>query len=350
MLPRIATALALLLPACSGGGGDSQTSASGSSGSSGSSGPASTTAASESSGPATSGSSGPATTSAATSTATTGDAGPVGLDLLPRLAGLWSGPATMTPLGDFFRMNMDFRAADGHVLFGRVDVDAANNLRFAFEIEDHGAGPTLVYRNGGYFLGVLRDSRTVLESHEGDTWRFCSAPKGCEYIDARFTFSADDHLVLQVDVKGKQHLTWDAKRVETRALPEPFPVDELPQATDAPFPAMPSLRVDVTWAQPLVQDGEVWAILTTQPCDAQFTCQQSRSLRVAAPAGASAATLVIDQIHAGDYLLTAILDRNGDLAQTLAPGPGDGVSIPNKAVTVAPRGESTASALIVVDL
>ena len=85
-----------------------------------------------------------------------------GLDLLPRLAGLWSGPATMTPLGTFKRMNMDLRAASGQVLFARADLDVFNSLRFAFEVEAPGGAPTLVYRNGGYFLGLLRDSRTAL--------------------------------------------------------------------------------------------------------------------------------------------------------------------------------------------
>lgn len=310
-----------------------------------------TTGAAASTGAPTTG--GPTTGTPTTGPAGTsgGEQGVAGIELAQRLAGLWSGPATMTPLGSFPLMNMDFRAASGHVLFGRVDLDAANNLRFAFEVEDHGAGPVLVYRNGGYFLGILRDSRAVLVEHTGSMWRFCStSAQGCDYIDARFSFDADDHVILDVDVKGMQHVYWDATRKETRALPQPFPVDLEPQAADAPFPTMPSLRVTVTWKEPLAQDGETWVIVTTQPCDVQFTCTHSRSLRAAAAAGATSATLLIEQIHAGDYQLTAVLDRNGNMAQTMFPDAGDGVSLPNKAVEVAPAGETSTSAAIVIDL
>lgn len=298
------------------------------------------------------------TATGAPTTSTTGQAGTsggeqgvAGIELTQRLAGLWSGPATMTPLGSFPLMNMDFRAASGRVLFGRVDLDAANNLRFAFEIEDHGSGPVLVYRNGGYFLGILRDSRAVLVEHDASTWRFCSASaQGCEYIDARFMFEGDDKVVLDVDVKGKQHVYWEATREEKRALPQPFPVDLEPEAVDAPFPTMPALRVTVSWLEPLAQDGEVWVIATTTPCDAQFNCTHSRSLRAAATAGATSATLLLEQVHAGDYQLTAVLDRNGNMAQTLFPDDGDGVSIPNKAAEVAPTGETEVKLTIAIDL
>lgn len=273
-----------------------------------------------------------------------------GLELMQRLAGLWTGPATMTPLGNFPLMNMDFRAASEGVLFGRVDLDADNNLRFAFEIEDHGNGPVLVYRNGGYFLGILRDSRTQLVEHEDGAWRFCHVEKGCEYIDARFSFDGEDHLVLDVDVKGKQHVYWDALRKETRPLPAPFPGDETPLDPEAPFPPMPDLRVEVTWAEPLPQDGAVWALVTTQPCDMQLNCTHSRSLMTAVRAGATSASLTMKQIHAGDYKLTAILDRNGNLPETLFPDAGDGLSLPNQAITVKPEGETTVKTMIWVDL
>lgn len=336
MTLRALLPLSLLSLACTAGGGES---------SAGSSGASEATALASSSGAETTAV--PTTTAAAT----TGGAQEVaGIELMDRLAGLWTGPATMTPLGDFSIMNMDFRAASGHVLFGRVDLDADNNLRFAFEVEDHGAGPQLVYRNGGYFLGLLRDSRALLESYDGTTWRFCSAAQGCGYIDARFSFPAEDHVLLDVDVKGQQHLTWDAKRSETRALPQPFPSDLAPEASDAPFPTMPTLKVDVTWSGPLAEDGEVWVILATKPCDVQLGCVHSRSLRIAAVAGATAATLLFDQIHPGAYKLTALLDRNGNLAETLFPDMGDGLSLPNQDVQVAPSGESAAKAAIVVTL
>ncbi|PCC71085.1 hypothetical protein SAMN02745121_04952 [Nannocystis exedens] len=290
----------------------------------------------------------PTTTTGPTST--TGEEGVAGLELMPRLAGLWSGPASMTPLGTFPRMNMDVRAASSQVLFSRADLDANNNLRFAFEVEDHGSGPVLVYRNGGYFLGLLRDSRAVLTEHTASSWRFCSATKGCEYIDAAFSFDGDDHLILDVKVKGVQHVYWDALREETRALPEPFPADTTPLAPDAPFPPMPSLKIDVGWAAPLEEEGGVWAIVTTEPCDLQFTCKHSRSLLGPAAAGSTSASLLLDQIHAGDYKLTVVLDRNGNMAETLFPDAGDGVSAPNQAVTVAPSGETSVKATIVVDL
>jgi hypothetical protein len=291
------------------------------------------------------------TTTGASASGTTGGEGAAGLELLGRLAGLWSGPVSMTPLGNFPLMNMDIRAASGQVLFSRVDLDASNSLRFAFEIEDHGDGPVLVYRNGGYFLGILRDSRTVLIEHTTTSWRFCSVTaQGCDYIDASFTFADDDHVVLDVKVKGVQHVYWDALREETRPLPEPFPDDTTPLAKDLPFPTMPSLRVDVTWAEPLVVDGAVWAIVTTQPCDMQFQCKHSRSLLATVSAGATSASLLIDQVHAGDYKLTAILDRNGNLDETLFPDSGDGVPIPNQAVTVAATGETVAKSAILVDL
>lgn len=283
-------------------------------------------------------------------TSTTGEEGVAGLELMQRLAGLWSGPASMTPLGTFPLMNMDVRAASGQVLFSRVDLDANNSLRFAFEVEDHGAGPVLVYRNGGYFLGLLRDSRALLTEHTDSSWRFCSATQGCDYIDATFAFDGDDHVILDVKVKGVQHVYWDALREETRALPEPFPADTTPLAKDAPFPTMPSLRVDVSWAEALAQDGAVWAILTTQPCDAQFNCKHSRSLLAAAPEGASSSSLLFEQIHPGDYKLTVILDRNGNMAETLLPDAGDGVSLPNQAVSVATAGETVVKSTILVDL
>ncbi|MDC0718719.1 hypothetical protein [Nannocystis bainbridge] len=283
-------------------------------------------------------------------TSTTGEAGVAGLELMQRLAGLWSGPASMTPLGTFPLLNMDLRAASGQVLFSRVDLDANNSLRFAFAVEDHGSGPTLVYRNGGYFLGMLRDSRAALTEHTDSSWRFCSVTKGCEYIDATFAFDGEDHVILDVKVKGIQHVYWDALREETRALPEPFPAEAPPLAPDAPFPTMPSLKVDVSWAEPLAVDGGVWAIVTTEPCDLQFTCKHSRSLLASAPAGATSASLTMEQIHTGPYKLTVVLDRNGNMDETLFPDAGDGVSLPNQAVMVAPAGETSVKTAIVVDL
>ncbi|MBL8972902.1 MAG: hypothetical protein JNK56_20110, partial [Myxococcales bacterium] len=272
---RYSPVLALLLAACGDPGDAADTADTGTT-------PAATgtTAATSTTDVATSkpGTSGelPTTTTAPT---TGGSDTPAGLELMQRLAGLWTGPATMTPLGTFARMNMDLRAASAQVLFSRADLDEMNNLRFAFELEAPDGETTLVYRNGGYFLGLLRDSRTRLVEHTADSYRFCStgAP-GCDYIDARWTFSAADALIFDVKVKGQQHVYWDAERVDTRTLPDPFPADHDPLASDADFPPMPSLKVDVSWADPLESDGAVWIILTTMDCDLQFKCVYSRSL------------------------------------------------------------------------
>ena len=260
---------------------------------------------------------------------------------------------TMTPLGTFARMNVDIRAASDEVLFGRVDLDAANSLRFAFEIEEQDSEPTLVYRNGGYFVGLLRDSRTRLIEHDAaaGTWKFCStSAQGCDYIDARWNFTADDALIFDVEVKGQQHVYWDAKRIETRPLPAPFPADPTPQASDAPFPPMPTLKIDVSWADALAVDGAVWVILTTMDCDFQFQCTHSRSLTIGAPTGSTSATLTLEQIHPGPYKLNVILDRNGNLATTLYPDKGDGVGGLNQAVTVQPGGQTKVKTSIAVTL
>jgi hypothetical protein len=292
--------------------------------------------------------------SAAESSGTTGEPSEVaGLELLPRLAGLWTGPATMTPLGTFARMNMDLRAASGQVLFSKADLDEMNNLRFAFEIEAPDGKPTLVYRNGGYFLGLLRDSRTQLVEHDAKaaTYRFCSTgAQGCDYIDARWSFSDTDSLIFDVKVKGKQHVYWDAKRVEKRTLPDPFPGDTTPLASDADFPPMPSLKVDVSWADPLAADGAVWIILTTMDCDLQLKCVHSRSLTKGAPAGSKSVTLTLDQMHPGPYKLNTVLDRNGNLATTLYPDAGDGIGGLNQAVEVKTSGETAVKTTIIITL
>lgn len=282
---------------------------------------------------------------------TSGEEDVPGLEMLPRFVGLWSGPASMTPLGTFPIMNMDVRAASGHVLFSRVDLDEDNSLRFGFAVEAPDGVPTLVYRNGGYFVGLLRDSRAVLVEETDSSWRFCSTlPAGCDYIEATFTLSGETDLVFDAKVKGQQHVYWEAKREEERALPEPFPVDTTPLASDAPFPDMPTLTIDVGWTEPLMDDGEVWVILSTTNCDAQLTCTVSRSLRKAVLMDATSATLTIEQIHAGDYKLNAILDRNGNFATTQYPDSGDGIGQLNKAITVEASGETAVKTTILITL
>lgn len=348
MLSRAGICVAVLVLACGDKGDDSSTSAGSTS--------ATTTMTSlpTSSGTTAAGTStsGESTTGGPTTgTPTTGGEGVAGLELLPRFVGLWSGPATMTPLGTFPIMNMDVRAASGHVLFSRVDLDEDNSLRFAFAVEAPDGAPTLVYRNGGYFLGIERDSRAALVEHTADMWRFCStSAMGCDYIDASFTFTGDAELVFDAKVKGQQHVYWEAQRKEERALPEPFPADEEPLASDAEFPPMPTLAIDVSWVEPLMMDGEVWVVLSTTDCDVTLQCTVSRSLREAVMMDATSATLTIEQIHAGDYKLNAILDRNGNFATTQFPDAGDGIGQLNKNITVAPDGETSVKTAILITL
>ncbi len=277
---------------------------------------------------------------------------PEGLELLDRLAGLWSGPATRTPLGDFTMVNVDLRAATDQFMFGRVDVDEQNALRFGFSVETHGGKDVLTYRNGGYFLGLQRDDRTVLVEHDAsaETWRFCHVDCGCDYIDAVYDFEGDDRVVFDVMVMGQPHVYWDARRVETRALPAGFTDGLVTQGTgDGPFPPMPNLRTRVTWSQPLASEADIWVVLSVSECSLSG-CNISRHIRTTAAAGATSAEIFLEQVHAGDYSILGVVDRNQNLEQTLSPDSGDGVSLPNAKVTIAPAGETSASVSIVVNL
>ena len=270
------------------------------------------------------------------------------------MAGLWRGPVTSgTSAGNFPTMNMDARPADDSTMFARCDLDEGNSLRFAFSVETHDGEDVLVYRNGGYFQGVLRDTRTVLTEHDADanSWRFCALSGGCRYIDATFSFPESDTLTLDVDVLGMFHIAWTGTRAETRALDGGFPYNAAPGAPDGPFPEMPSLTTTVTWAEPTTGTDTVWVMLMTEPCGiTPVGCTPARFLRVTAPKGATSAMLTMDQIHAGTYYALAVVDRNGNLPSTLIPDSGDSVSIPDTMVVVDATGESTASIAVVVDL
>jgi hypothetical protein len=144
---------------------------------------------------------------------------------------------------------------------------------------------------------------------------------------------------------------WVAERVEPRELPDPFPADESSQGNgDAPFPPMPTLEVDVSWQDPLASPADVRVLISVQSCPLNGFCEFSRSIRGTAEAGATSLTLTIDQVHAGDYKANAILDRDQNLEQTLFPGNGDAVSLPNQPVTIAPTGTSTTSLVTLVEL
>lgn len=284
-------------------------------------------------------------------TADAGSAGPEGTALLARLAGVWSGPAANTPLGTFPRMVLDFRAADARTLFGRTDLDAHNSLRMAFSVETHAGAEVLVFRNGGLFMGLSRDTRTRLVSVDeaAGTWRFCAIDGGCDYNDATITLTAPDRLSLHVLVRGRPHLDWTATRQDTVTLPAPFPGPGSGDAT-TPFPPMPTLEATVRWSTALAAPADVWIVLTTQDCSLGGSCIVSRHLLATAPAGARSAVLRVDQVHAGAYKVQAFLDRDQNVGTTLAPDSGDGVAIPNQALTIAPAGTTPVSSTIVYDL
>lgn len=272
------------------------------------------------------------------------DAPLAGASIFDVAPGLWSGPATRTLLGDFPVMNMDLRAAGDRELFSRVDLDAENSLRFGFLVEEHDGRSVVVYRNGGLFQGLTRDTRTTLVSAVDGAYRFCALDDGCEYVDATFTFAGDD-VLLEALVRGEMHVTWEATREETRALPEGFAPTARPAGD---FPPLPTLTVDVTFPA-LAAEADVWVLLSTTACGTTFSCTTSRSIAARASAGATSATLVLDQLHPGDYFATALLDRDRDLASTLRPDSGDGVSAIDDEVAVEPSG-STATLPIVFSL
>lgn len=260
--------------------------------------------------------------------------------LMGRLAGLWTGAATMTPLGIFPAMHMDFRAASPTVLFARADLDAGNNLRFAFSVETLDGEDVLVYRNGGYFVGLLRDSWTRLVEHEGDRWRFCSVDRGCEYLDATWTFDGDDRVRLAVAVRGRTHVVWDARRREARAVPAVFPPAGPNGDGAGPFPDLPALRVDAAWAEPAPEGASVWLLLSTTPCGFTGACVPSRAIGASVEAGATEATLLLPQVHAGTYRLNVVLDRNGNFTRRLFPDRGDGIAPLDAEIDIAPTGET----------
>jgi hypothetical protein len=268
-----------------------------------------------------------------------------GLGVLSQLAGLWSGPlTTQTSAGNFPLMNIDFRAVDDRALFGRSDLDGDNSIRLLLNVERQGGEDQLVFRSRGLFFGFIRDTRAKLEEERPDErlWRFCSMKGGCRHVEARFHFPAPDRLVLDVKTFGKTHLHWTARRAETRRVPAVFPADLRPVGSgDSLFPALPRLRVRVTWAKPLAADADVWVVLSETDCHAGGGCTVSRSFRAKAKAGATHADALMKQIHPGEYRANAILDRNRNWLESFRADKGDGVAHPNTAVRVAAAGEST---------
>ena len=179
---------------------------------------------------------------------------------------------------------------------------------------------------------------------DGGTWRFCSVSAGCSYIDARFT-PTDTTLVLDTKVRGMQHVLWNASKQEQRAVPMPFPSDLTSRGDGgAPWPAMASLDVNVTFGTTLAAPAQVWVILTTTPCFPSFACKASRSISAPAAMGATSAMLSLPTLHAGAYKVTVLLDLDSNFAATRAPSSGDRVAI-DQDLTVPASGTATLNAV-----
>ena len=277
--------------------------------------------------------------------------GVAGSGIVPRLVGLWSGAATQTPLGDFPRMNMDLRPVDGEVLFARADLDADNSLRFAFSVETQGGEEVLVFRNGGQFMGLDRDTRTVFVERSEGVWRFCALERGCEYVEARWTFDGDDAVEMDVDVLGATHVQWRARRVEAREAPGEFPPEGSTGEGEVPFPEMAQLDVSLSWDDPVEEGAAVWVFLSTTGCG--FTgrdCEVSRQIGGEVEAGATSATLSLPQLHEGAYVVNALLDRNGDFEDNLFPDSADQISFPDRGSATVVGGLNEVSLRIDVDV
>ena len=269
---------------------------------------------------------------------------------LSELFGLWSGPATQTPVGSFPMMNVDFRPMGEDFVWGRVDLDPANALRFGYAIETQDGKDQPIYRNGGYFQGMLRDDRAVLTDHSGRSFRFCHLEQGCEYIDATYTFSGEASLLFDVKVMGAQHVLWDATRLEEREVPKAF-LDGLDTvgSGNVPLPSMPELVVGVTWSAPLPAAAQVWGALSVETCSFG-SCVISRHTRTLVAMGSTSGELHFPEVHSGTFRLNVVLDRNSNIESSLAPDSGDGIGTPNQSITIAPSGETQASSTILVDL
>lgn len=270
------------------------------------------------------------------------NASSMGFDFFARIVGLWSGPATDTRLGNFPLTNMDFRAVSDGVLFARVDLDAQNSLRFAFQIEERNGVQKLIFRNGGLFQGLARDTRMELLSAATGVYRFCAVDMGCSYADATFSFASATSFEMRVLVRQQLHEVWTAQRVETRTLPDGFPLARN-VSPSADFSEMGSAQVRITWTAPLAVQADVWAILSTTSCVPTGSCAFSRWIKTVAAAGATSTSIAIDQIHQGNYRLLAVVDRNNSLATTRFPDSGDTVSIPDSTIAIPANGQATTS-------
>jgi hypothetical protein len=170
-----------------------------------------------------------------------------GIEFLRRIAGVWSGINSNTPLGFDFPMTVEFSPSDPGFVFGKYLLDANDTVCWGFNIETYSGKTVVAFRNGGYLGGVLRDSRLQLVDYDtaGGKYHFCAVLEhglpvaGCSYIDATYTFSAPDHMLFVVTtMSGKAHVHWDATRSQVVSLPNPFPDSIVSQGNgSAPWPA-----------------------------------------------------------------------------------------------------------------
>lgn len=170
-----------------------------------------------------------------------------GASFFQRIVGSWSGINSNTPLGFDFPMAVDIAVSNDGLLFGKYEIDAENNVLWGFNIETYDGQDVLAYRNGGYLGGLRRDSRAKLVEHDEARgyYRFCAVSEhgvpvdGCNYIDARYTFSAPDKMLFEVFTRGTDpHVHWEATRIETHTLPNPFPATATSQGDgSAAWPA-----------------------------------------------------------------------------------------------------------------
>ncbi|HEY6881638.1 MAG TPA: hypothetical protein VI299_26610 [Polyangiales bacterium] len=186
------------------------------------------------------------TADAGTKPAPTNGGSLVGLDFFKRIAGTWTGINSNTPIGFDFPMTVDFAANGDNLLFGMYKLDDSNNVLWGFNIETYNGKDVLAYRNGGYLLGLLRDSRTQLVEYDEAKgyYRFCATLEhglpvnGCSYIEAKYTFTGKDKMLFEVTTRsGKPHVHWEATRMKTNPLPATFPATTASQGNgSAPWP------------------------------------------------------------------------------------------------------------------
>jgi hypothetical protein len=170
----------------------------------------------------------------------------IGIEFMQRVVGKWSGMNQSGPLGGAFPMTVDFAPNGASFMYGKLQLDPQNTVVWGFNIETYGGKDVLAYRNGGYLGGAKRDSRLQLVEYDAAKgyYRFCAVKEqgfpvdGCNYIDARYTFSAPDKMLFDVTTQsGKPHVHWDATRIESHTLPDPFPASIVSQGQgEAPWP------------------------------------------------------------------------------------------------------------------